>query len=135
MNSAQVENAPIRGGNSPPFDLGSLGKELEDGNSLSHAPTLVPPLQRNQTFPFQEITNTQSSLGGTTTPSQATWKRFPRIAIGPHLSLQGLTGSKQPFDMNIDHCELPSKKILVSNNDKENIPLLVEAVSAMSCLV
>jgi len=112
-----------------------LGKELEDGNSLSHAPTLVPPLHRNQTFPFQEITNTQSSSEGAATPSQATWKRFPRIAIGPHLSLQDLTGSKQPFDMNIDHCELPSKKILVSNNDKENIPLLAEAVSAMSCLV
>ena len=64
LNLAQAENAPIREGNSPPFDLGLLGKELEDDNSLSHAPTLVPPLQRNQTFPFQEITNTPKLIKG-----------------------------------------------------------------------
>ena len=51
---------------------------------------------------------------------------LPRPNGSTILTIDDSIGSKQPMDMVIDHSELPSKKFLVSHNDKENYSILVE---------
>ena len=52
---------------------------------------------------------------------------LPRPNGSDILTIDDSVGSKWPMDMVIDHSKLPSKKFLVSHNDKENYSVLAEA--------
>ena len=124
----QPEDSQIDQENSPLFDLGTLRNDLDENISMSRAPTLVPPLDKNSTSPLSDITNFQTPQVNAVIPHQATWKRVPRPAHVTQLPSSDYTGLKLPIDKVNDHCELPSKKLVVSSNDKENSLVLVVVV-------
>nr|POE89435.1 hypothetical protein CFP56_01792 [Quercus suber] len=53
----QLEEFQTDQENSPLFDLGTLRKDLDENISMSRAPTLVPPLEKNSATPLSDITN------------------------------------------------------------------------------
>ena len=95
---------------------------------MSRAPTLVPPLDKNSTSPLSDITNSQTPHVNVVIPHQATWKRVPRPAYVTQPPSSDYTGLKWPIDNVNDHCELPSKKLVVSSNDKEKSLFLAVVV-------
>ena len=113
---------------SPPFDLGRLRNDLDENLNMSRAPTLVPPLEKKIVSPLSDITNSQTPRVNTVIPHQATWKRVPRPAHVIQSPSSGYSCLKRPIDRVDDRCELPSKKLVVSSNDRKIPLVLAEAV-------
>ena len=126
--TGQLEDNQSDQENSPLFDLGRLRNDLDENLNMSRAPTLVPPLEKKTVSPLSDITNSQTPRVNAVIPHQATWKRVPHPAHVIQSPSSDYTGLKQPIDRVDDRCELPSKKLVVSSNDKANSLVLAEAV-------
>ena len=62
-------------------------------------------------------------------PLQAKSKRLQRVPEVLTGTRTDQASSKCPICLVIDQCESPSKKLQVSHDDKENIPMLAKAGS------
>ena len=101
---------------------------MDENLNMSRAPTLVPPLEKKTVSPLSDITNSQTPRVNTVIPHQATWKRVPRPAHVIQSPSSGYSCLKRPIDRVDDRCELPSKKLVVSSNDRKIPLVLAEAV-------
>ena len=126
---AQFEESQKNQENSPLFDLNTLRKDLDVNLGMSRAPTFVPPLENSPITPPLEISISPTPHINAAAPHQVTWKRIPRPVTGTQHPSSNPTASKRPIDRANDHCELPSKKLAISNNDRDNILSLAEAVA------
>ena len=76
LNLAHAIVTKTRKKKSPPFDLGTLGDNLDASQSMSHAPTLVPPLLQNHATPLHDISNNLQVSDIPNGTAQAKWKRY-----------------------------------------------------------
>ena len=76
MNLAHATVTKTRKKKSLPFDLGMLGDDLGASQSMSRAPTLVPPLHHNQATPLHNVSNNLQVFDTPNGTAQAKWKRY-----------------------------------------------------------
>lgn len=105
---------------------------LDEIQNLSHVPSLVTPLHQVSSTPLQDISNSTNIFGVANKSPQPIWRRLARLLVSSHLTTADSIGCKCPIDMVVDQYELPSKKTLVSSNDKENHPELAK-IGFQSC--
>ena len=74
--------------------------------------------------PLKNISNMANLIVVAEKPPYSTWKRLARLSVSSQVTPDDCVGCKRPVDMIVDHYELPSKKLVVSNSDKENYPVL-----------
>ena len=77
-------------------------------------------------LPFTNISNFSNHANAANRNPHPTWKRMARSSVSSQTMVEDSIGIKRPVDMVIDHYELPCKKLVVSSNDKENYPSMVE---------
>ena len=77
-------------------------------------------------LPFTNISNFSNHANAADRNPHPIWKRMARSSVSSQTMVEDSIGIKRPVDMVIDHYELPCKKLVVSSNDKENYPSMVE---------
>ena len=77
-------------------------------------------------LPLTNISNLSNHVNVADRNPHPTWKRMARSPVSSHNMVEDSIGIKRPMGMVIDHYELPSKKLVVSNNGKENYPGMAE---------
>ena len=77
-------------------------------------------------LPLTDISNISNHVNVADRNPHPTWKRMARSPVRSHNMEEDSIGIKRPLDMVVDHYELPSKKLVVSNNGKENYPGMAE---------
>nr|POE68274.1 hypothetical protein CFP56_26167 [Quercus suber] len=76
LNLAHATIAKTRKKKSPSFDLGMLRNDLDASQSMSCAPTLVPPLHQNHATPLHDISNNLQVSDTPDGTAQDKWKRY-----------------------------------------------------------
>ena len=77
-------------------------------------------------LPLSDISNISNHVIAADRNPHPTWKRMARSPVRSHNMEEDSIGIKRPLDMVVDHYELPSKKLVVSSNGKENYPGMAE---------
>lgn len=133
---AQAENIISNKESSPLFDLGNLRNNLEENQSVQRVQNLIHTPHDGRGTPLHEITNAPQVPVVIEATLLAKWKRYPRVADSSLVTNDDIPttkddvlSSKRSINTFTDQSELPSKKILVSYNDKENFPIMAEAGS------
>lgn len=78
------------------------------------------------TSPLKNIWNVSNLSDVADKRPYPTWKCLAHLSVSSQATPDDCIGCKRPVDMVIDQYELPSKKLVVSSNDKENYPVLAE---------
>ena len=114
---------------SQPFNMNTLRNELAPTQQPAKPPPGEAPSHRPHARPLLDVTNKNHAPSIVEPSSQTKWKHIIREFSGKNSTLEDQIGLKRPSDMVIDICESPCKKLLVSNENKENYPILAEAGS------
>ena len=122
INDPLPECVPPINSNTPSHELAPTQQHAEQslGEASSHGPHARPLL---------DVTNQNHAPSSVEPLAQTKWKRIFRESSGKNSNSEHQIGLKCSSDMVIDICELPCKKLLVSNENKENYSILAEAGS------
>lgn len=124
-----IENVVFSKENSQSFDMEKLRTELAPNQNLTGTPQCETPIHRSHAPPLQYETNYSHAPMTVENPSQTKWKCLIREFAGKAPIIEDRIGSKCPIDIVVDLSESPCKKILVSNEVKENYLIMAEADS------
>ena len=114
---------------SPLFDLENLKNSLEVNSGLPPQHFRSSQIHKESNTPLHDITNSFPHHMASEIPPQAKWKKLQHAPEVPTGTKTNQASSKRPICLVIDQRESPSKKLQVSHDDKENIPMLAKAGS------
>lgn len=126
QNSGFTKNVVFFKEDSQSFDMEKLKTELAPNQNRTGDPQREKPIHKSHAPPIQGVTNYPHATMAVENPSQTKWKRLIREFTGKAPIIEDLIGSKRPIDMVVEISESPCKKILVSNEDKKNYPIMAE---------
>ena len=111
------------------FDMENLRNELAP-NKIQ-AGTLLREIStpKSHACPLQDVTNYSHAPKTIENSSQTKWKCLVREFTSKTPITEDPIGPKRPIDMVVDIWDVPRKKVIVSNEDKENYSVLAEADS------
>ena len=113
---------------SPLFDMENLRAELAINESVALTPPHEHHSHAKHAAPLRDMSNYPYALTNSAIFPQPKWKRLLRGSAGSVSSIEEHIGAKRSMNGTNDLRELPCKKLQVSHEDKENFPILAEAV-------
>ena len=111
------------------FDMEKLQNELAPNKIQAGTPLREISTPKSHACPLQDVTNYSHAPKTIENPSQTKWKRLVREFTSKTPITEDPIRPKRPIDMVVDIWDVPCKKIIVSNEDKENYSILAEADS------